>query len=121
MELVIDGITKLHFKTFEGRTIAKIEVKDRGGDYVDNAYVFTFGEIRSIGHPYIHRMGKSWNSEFEVWLGKFPNQFGKYELFVMGLHSVTCYDIDLSEVRSMFDFCKHMNEVLRRYKAFLDS
>jgi len=46
MELIIDGITKLHFKTFYDRKITNIEIKNRGkDDGTDSSYVFTFGEI----------------------------------------------------------------------------
>lgn len=115
MELVIEGVHKLILKTFSNRKISNIEVKHRGrglGD--DNSYVFTFGEIplTSVSKP--NGMGKSWESEFEVWLAKRTNTYGKYEMFVMGLHGVTCYELELDEVKSLDSFSKIMGIVVNR-------
>jgi hypothetical protein len=122
MELVIDGITKLHFKTFSERKVSNIEVKNRGrGDGMDNSYVFTFGEVRKPQHSYTNAMGKSWESEFEVWLAKNPNSYGKYEMFVMGLHGVTCYELGLDEVRRLENFSTVMSIVVTRCKGYWES
>lgn len=115
MELVIEGVHKLILKTFSNRKISNIEVKHRGRGFGDdNSYVFTFGKIPLTSQSNANGMGKSWESEFEVWLAKFPNQWGKYEMFVMGLHGVTCYELVLDEVKSLDRFSKVMDIVVNR-------
>jgi hypothetical protein len=122
MELVIDGVTKLHFKTFYDRKINNIEIKNRGrDDGMDNSYVFTFREIPKAPQTYTNAMGTGWESEFEVWLSKFPNGRGKYEMFVMGLHGVTCYDVPISEMRTLDSFCVVMGVVVNRCKKYWKS
>ena len=119
MELIIEGLHKLTLKTFLERKVSRITVQNRGrGDGSDNSYVLTFGEIRRNPQSYTNAMGTGWESEFEVWLAKFPNQLGKYEMFVMGLHGVTCYELDLNEVRSMDTFTKAMHLVVSRCKGY---
>jgi hypothetical protein len=122
MELIIDGITKLHFKTFYDRKITNIEIKNRGkGDGTDSSYVFIFGEIPPGPNWKSNGMGKSWESKFEVWLSKFPNGRGKYEMFVMGLHGVTCYDVPMNEMRTLESFCVVMGVVVNRCKKYWES
>ena len=122
MELVIDGLNKLALKTFSERKVSNIEVKNRGrGDGMDNSYVFTFGEIRRNPQSYTNAMGTGWESEFEVWLAKYPNQWGKYEMFVMGLHGVTCYEMGLDEIRRLENFSTVMSTVVTRCKGYWES
>ena len=118
MELIIEGLHKLTLKTFSERKISGITVRNRGRGDADISYVLTFGEIRRTPQSYTNAMGTGWESEFEVWLAKFPNQWGKYEMFVMGLHGVTCYELDLNEVRSMDTFTKAMHLVVSRCKGY---
>ena len=119
MELIIEGLHKLTLKTFSERKISGITVRNRGrGDGSDNSYVLTFRGIPRTPQSYTNAMGTGWESEFEVWLAKFPNQWGKYEMFVMGLHGVTCYELDLNEVRSMDTFTKAMRLVVSRCKGY---
>jgi hypothetical protein len=122
MKLVIDGITKLHFKTFYGRKISNIRVDGRGrGDGTDNAYVFTFAEILKSPQTYTSAMGKSWESSFEVWLSQYPSGGGKYEMFVMGLHGVTCYDVPMWELRTLDSFSVVMGVVVNRAKQYWET
>jgi hypothetical protein len=122
MKLVIEGITKLHFKTFYGRKISNIRVDNRGkGDGTDSAYVFTFPELSiALKSPNWkpNGMGKSWESSFEVWLSQHPNWEGKYEMFVMGLHGVTCYDIPMRELHTLDSFSVVMGVVVNRCKEY---
>jgi hypothetical protein len=122
MKLVIEGITKLHFKTFYGRKISNIRVDNRGkGDGTDSAYVFTFPELSiALKSPNWkpNGMGMSWESSFEVWLSQYPNGGGKYEMFVMGLHGVTCYDIPMWELRTLDSFSIVMGVVVNRCKQY---
>jgi hypothetical protein len=125
MKLVIDGITKLHFKTFYGRKISNIRVDNRGkGDGTDNAYVFTFPELSiALKSPNWkpNGMGKSWESSFEVWLSQYPNGRGKYEMFVMGLHGVTCYDVPMRELHTLDSFSVVMGVVVNRCKRYWET
>lgn len=118
MELIIEGLHKLALKTFSERKISGITVRNRGRGDADISYVLTFREIPRTPQSYTNAMGTGWESEFEVWLAKFPNQWGKYEMFVMGLHGVTCYELDLNEVRSMDTFTKAMHLVVSRCKGY---
>ena len=118
MELIIEGLHKLTLKTFSERKISGITVRNRGRGDADISYVLTFREIPRTPQSYTNAMGTGWESEFEVWLAKFPNQSGKYEMFVMGLHGVTCYELDLNEVRSMDTFTKAMHLVVSRCKGY---
>ena len=119
MELIIEGLHKLTLKTFSERKISGITVRNRGrGDGSDNSYVLTFRGIPRTPQSYTNAMGTGWESEFEVWLAKFPNQLGKYEMFVMGLHGVTCYELDLNEIRNMDTFTKAMHLVVSRCKGY---
>ena len=118
MELIIEGLHKLTLKTFSERKISGITVRNRGRGDADISYVLTFREIPRTPQSYTNAMGTGWESEFEVWLAKFPNQWEKYEMVVMGLHGVTCYELDLNEVRSMDTFTKAMHLVVSRCKGY---
>lgn len=120
MELIIEGLDKLAFKTFDGRKIYKIEVGNRGYPN-DTSYVFTFGEIPKTPQSHTNAMGTGWESEFEVWLSKFPNTDGKYEMFVMGLHGVTCYEVPKGELISLDVFTPALGVVVSRGKKFWKS
>ena len=131
MKLVIEGITKLHFKTFYGRKISNIRVDNRGkGDGTDSAYVFTFPELsiaikspnwKPVSFWKPNGMGKSWESSFEVWLSQHPNREGKYEMFVMGLHGVTCYDVPMRELHTLDSFSIVMGVVVNRCKRYWET
>lgn len=123
MELIIEGLHKLTLKTFSGRKISDITVKNRTRktNPIDNAYVFTIKESPKPHQSKPNGMGKSWEDEFEVWLGKFPNAYGKYELFVMGLHGVTCYEMVLDEVKRLENFSVVMSTVVSRCKGYWQS
>lgn len=115
MELVIEGFQKLLVKRFSDRKITDIQIRNRGRGFgEDNSYVFTFGEIPLTSQSNSNPRGKSWENEFEVWLAKLPNQNGEYEMFVMGLHGVTCYELVLDDVKSLDRFSKVMDIVVNR-------
>lgn len=120
MELIIEGLDKLALKTFDGRKISKIEVGNRGYPN-DKSYVFTFGEIPKTAQSYTNAMGSGWESEFQVWLSKVPNMNGNYEMFVMGLHGVTCYEVPKRELISLDVFTPALGVVVNRGKKFWKS
>lgn len=120
MELIIDGLDKLARKTFDGRKVSKIGVGDRG--YCnDKSYVFTFGEIPKTPQAHTNTFRTVWENEFEVWLSKVPNMDGNYEMFVMGLHSVTCYEVPKGELLSLDKFTPALEVVVSRGKRFWEN
>ena len=109
MELVIDGITKLIYHTYDGRKISDIRIDKRNGARAAS-YVFTFP---SIDNPL-----DGWNRELEVYLCKHPDGSGRYELFVMGLHGVTCHYLELKEVKNIKVFQTYMALVVDKAKQY---
>ena len=112
MELVIDGLDKLRLHTYDGRKITDIRIEKRDGTR-DASYVFTF--------PPIDNRLKGWDKELEVYLCKFPEGSGRYELFVMGLHGVTCIYLELKEVRDIKVFQTYMALVIDKAKKYWQS
>jgi hypothetical protein len=109
MELVIDGITKLIYHTYDGRKISDIRIDKRNGARAAS-YVFTF--------PSIDSTLDGWNRELEVYLCKFPDGSGRYELFVMGLHGVTCHYLERDEIKDMNSFHNHMISTMFKAKQY---
>ena len=111
MELVIDGITKLIHRTYHGRKIENIRIDTRQPGR-DSSYVFTFPPIDSID---------GWNKKMEVYLCKYPDTNGKYELFVMGLHGVTCYYLERKEIKDMDSFHNYMVSTIFKAKTYWET
>jgi hypothetical protein len=111
MELVIDGITKLIHRTYHGRKIENIRIDTRQPGR-DSSYVFTFPPIDSID---------GWNKKMEVYLCKFPDTNGRYELFVMGLHGVTCYYLERKEIKDMDSFHNYMVSTIFKAKTYWET
>ncbi len=110
MELVIDGITKLIYHTYDGRKIEDIRIDKREPSTNSASYVFTF--------PPIGNGLSGWNKKMEVYLCKFPEGSGRYELFVMGLHGVTCHYLELKEVKDIKVFQTYMALVVDKAKHY---
>ena len=111
MELVIEGLDKLIFRTYHGRKIGNIHV-DTKQPGRDASYVFTFPPIDSID---------GWNKKMEVYLCKYPAINGKYELFVMGLHGVTCYYLEREEIKDIDTFHNYMVSTMFKAKTYWES
>ena len=111
MELVIDGITKLIHHTYHGRKIENIRIDTRQPGR-DSSYVFTFPPIDNID---------GWNKKMEVYLCKFPDTNGRYELFVMGLHGVTCYFLERKEIKDMDSFHNYMVSTIFKAKTYWET
>ncbi len=111
MELVIDGITKLIYRTYHGRKIEDIRIDTRQPGR-DSSYVFTFPPIDSID---------GWNKKMEVYLCKFPDTNGRYELFVMGLHGVTCYYLERKEIKDIDSFHNYMVSTIFKAKTYWET
>ena len=112
MELVIEGLDKLCFYTYDGRKISDIRIDKRSGAR-EASYVFTF--------PPIDNLLKGWNKELEVYLCKFPEGSGRYELFVMGLHGMTCDYLELKQIRDIDIFQAHIISVMNRAKNYWET
>jgi hypothetical protein len=112
MELVIDGITKLIYHTYHGRKIGDIRVDKRQAARAAS-YVFTF--------PPIGSGLEGWNKKMEVYLCKYPTHQGRYELFVMGLHGVTCVYLELEALKDINVFQMNMLGVIGKAKGYWET
>ena len=112
MELVIDGLDKLMVSTYVQRKISDIRIDSRQISR-DASYVFTF--------PPIDSPIDGWNKELEVYLCKFPTPNGVYELFVMGLHGMTCSYLQLKQIRDIEIFQAHIISTMIRAKTYWES
>ena len=112
MELVIDGLDKIRRTTYLARTISNIRIDKRNGARAAS-YVFTF--------PSIDGSIEGWNRELEVYLCKFPDGSGRYELFVMGLHGMTCHYLELEEIKDMVVFQVHIISTMNKAKKYWQS
>jgi hypothetical protein len=112
MELVIEGLDKLRHYTHHGRKLSDIRIDKRNAARAAS-YVFTF--------PPIGNGLDGWNKKMEVYLCKFPEGSGRYELFVMGLHGVTCDYLELKQIRDIDIFQAHIISVMNRAKTYWET
>ncbi len=117
MVLNISGINKLTGHHFHNRTIEKVTT-EKGRIESANAYVFHFPAIPCTNRK--PNSYKQWEDEFEVYLYRNPNSYGKYELFVMGLHGVTCEDLDIFDIKKFGHFSAYMGKVVLKCKKYWD-
>ncbi len=113
--VTIEGINKLTGHHFHNRTIERVTT-EKNGKVSSDAYIFYFPAI-----PYTTRKSnsyKQWEDEFEVYLYRNPNGWGKYELFVMGLHGVTVKHLDLKDIKNFGHFITFIGEVVRKGKKY---
>jgi hypothetical protein len=113
MELVIEGLDKLRHYTHHGRKIGNIHIDTRGRYSIAKSYVFTF--------PPIGNGLEGWDKELEVYLCKYPTPNEQYELFVMGLHGVTCDYLELKQIRDIDIFQAHIISVMNRAKTYWET
>ena len=113
MELIIDGLHKIRRTTYHARTISDISIDKRGRYSNAASYVFTF--------PPIGNGLEGWDKELQVYLCKFPDPDGKYELFVMGLHGVTCYYLELEQIKDINVFQVHIIATMNRAKQYWET
>jgi hypothetical protein len=112
MELVIEGLDKLIWSTYVQRKISDIQVDTRQIGR-DASYVFTF--------PPIDSRIEGWNKKLEVYLCKYPTPDGVYELFVMGLHGITCSYLELKQIRDIEIFQAHIIGTMIRAKTYWET
>ena len=113
MELVIEGLDKLRHYTHHGRKLSDIQVDTRGRYSNAASYVFTF--------PPIGNGLEGWDKELQVYLCKYPTPNEQYELFVMGLHGVTCDYLELKQIRDIEIFQAHIISTMIRAKTYWET
>ena len=113
MELVIEGLDKLRHYTHHGRKISDIRIDKRQPGTNSASYVFTF--------PPIGNGLEGWNKKMEVYLCKYPTPDEKYELFVMGLHGVTCYYLERDEIKDFETFHNYMISTMFKAKHYWET
>jgi hypothetical protein len=113
MELVIEGLDKLRHATYHQRKIERIHIDNRGKYLNAAAYVFTF--------PPIGKGLKGWDKELEVHLRKYPTPNEEYELFVMGLHLVTCIYLKIDQIKDIKVFQTYMVLVIDKAKHYWET
>ena len=108
MVIQIEGINKLVGEEFRTRTIQKVSTTKRYGEKSDS-YVFHFAPIL-VNQP--KNTYKQWEDGFEVYLSRYPDPNGIYELFWMGLHGVTCQYLDKRDIMDFNTFAGHLGLVV---------
>jgi hypothetical protein len=116
MVLNISGIDKLVGEQFRTRTIQKVTNAKRYGEKSD-AYVFQFAPILTNVLTNPNRY-KQWEDGFEVYLSRYPDPNGIYELFWMGLHGVTCQQLDKRDIMDFDTFTGHLGLVVERGRNY---
>lgn len=109
MVITIDGIHKLKGHIFCNRTIESVTSEDHFNNPV---YVFHFPPINGGGYL-------KWENDFRIFLYREPKN-GTYEMYWMGLHSVTCQRLDISEIRNFQTFYSYLEKVVRLGKQYWD-
>ena len=111
-ELVITGIDKLVGTTILGKRIKSLKVAERfGGD--SKCYAFTMA-----GNPNDVAPNRDFDSEFEVYLSKFPKQNNSYELFCMGWHGITCVYLLKEEIQNKDVFISYFEDTLSKLRTY---
>lgn len=111
MVITIDGIQKMKGHLFCGREIVDVSEViffDR------QHYTFQFNSLPAKSNPF-----GCWENKFEVHLVREPKN-GSYELYVMGLHGVTCQSLHLSEIQNFQTFYSYFEKVIRLSKQYWD-
>ena len=115
MVLNISGIDKLVGHHFHNRTIQKVTLAERFGKE-SASYVFHFPAIPFTGPINPNRYAK-WEDKFEVHLCRYPKN-KMYELFVMGLHGVTCQELYWEDIQNFPNFIASFGVVVGRSKRY---
>lgn len=116
MVIQIDGINKLVGEQFRTRTIERVSNAKRYNE-VDDSYVFHFAPILTNVLTNPNRY-KKWEDGFEVYLSRYPDPNGIYELFWMGLHGVTCQQLYKEDITDYQNFIAHLGAVVERGRNY---
>ena len=112
MVITIDGIQKMNHNIFCGREIVKI-VSEKHFDTLH--YIFHFDCLPG----YQPGPFPTWEDKFSIHFVREPKN-GSYELYWMGLHGVTCQQLDISEVRNFSAFYNYFVKVVQLGKMYWD-
>ncbi len=116
MVIQIEGINRLVGEQFRTRTIQKITTTKRYGDNA-GVYVFHFAPILT-NVPKNPNRYRQWEDSFEVYLSRYPDPNGIYELFWMGLHGVTCQQLYKEDITDFDTFTGHLGLVVDRGRKY---
>ena len=115
MVLNISGIHKLKGHLLHNRELVDITLVERWGK-TSASYVFHFPAIPFTGPINPNRYAK-WEDKFEVHLCRHPKN-KMYELFVMGLHGVTCFELYWEDIQNFSNFIASFGVVVGRGKKY---
>ena len=115
MVLNISGIHKLKGHLFHNREVVDVTLVERWGK-TSASYVFHFGSC-PIHTPKPSQRLKQWGDPFEVHLCRHPKN-KMYELFVMGLHGVTCQELYWEDIQNFPNFIASFGVVVGRAKKY---
>lgn len=106
--IVIENIEGIVGFTAYGRQIESVKV-DVDYYHHKDLYIFTFPAILD---------GCNWNEMHEVRLYRNKNERGKYELFVMGLYTMTVRELTIGDIRNELSFITEMGKCLKSAKEW---
>jgi hypothetical protein len=110
MVLNIDNIQKMNHNIFCGREVTAVQSKPHFGTH---HYTFHFPTIEG----YTPAAFSQWEDAFVIHLVREPKN-GSYELYWMGLHSVTCQQLHKSEIQNFQTFYSYFEKVIRLGKEY---
>ena len=113
MVITIDGIQKMKGHLFCGREIADVQPQKW---FSTLHYVFSFDSLPDYDPKVAYT---SWEDKFTIHLTREPKN-GSYELYWMGLHGVTCQQLDKSEIVNFRTFYSYFEKVVRLGKQYWD-
>jgi hypothetical protein len=103
--LTINGIHKLVGCKYLNRDVCEVYENYK---FKTNYYVIKFSKL-----PNVPTYLLTWGEEIEVFLERERNEVGKYEIYVMGWHQMSCTSISFSEIRDIAQFEKTLTSVLK--------
>ena len=112
MVITIDGIQKLKGHLFCGREISSVRADK---EFSTHRYTFHFPKIEG----YTPTAYPQWEDEFVIHLTREPKN-GFYELFWMGLHGVTCQQLNKEYIENFNTFYSYFEKVVRLGKGYWD-
>ena len=110
--LTIENIDKIVGSIVFGRKITNVEISYRFENEPNGSYVFSIEESNSYKNGF--------GSDCEVWLSRDNINNEGFELYFMGLHSVTETKIWPEDIKSLNRFIGRIETVLAHAKLFYD-
>jgi len=112
MVITIDGVQKLKGHLFCGREIERVTAETL---FKSKNYVFHFPPIEG----YTPTAYSQWEDAFAIHLVREPKE-GIYQLYWMGLHSVTCQQLNKEYIENFNTFYSYFEKVVRLGKGYWD-